>query len=157
MRQAEEMTFRIRDAEPADTNALKVLFRRASLSNEDDRTNLLANPDALELSDIPADKGHRRVATLEDGRIAGFATALIQGDFVELDDLFVDPECMGRGIGRALIRDAIAIARSQGLGRIEVTANHQAVGFYEKAGFVYDRDVETRFGPAPRMHLDVVP
>jgi GNAT superfamily N-acetyltransferase len=149
------MTFRIRDAEPADTNTLKVLFRRASLSNEDDRTNLLANPDALELSDVPANEGRRRVASLEDGRIAGFATALIRGDFIELDDLFVDPDFMGRGTGRALIRDVIAIARSQDLGRIEVTANHEALGFYKKAGFVYDHDVETRFGPAPRMRLEV--
>jgi ribosomal protein S18 acetylase RimI-like enzyme len=62
---------------------------------------------------------------------------------------------MGRGIGRALVLDLIAIARGREVRRIEVTANQHARGFYEKAGFVAGRDVETRFGPAPRMHMDL--
>ena len=62
---------------------------------------------------------------------------------------------MRRGIALALIRDAEAIARSQGVERIEVTANHHALAFYERAGFVEIGPAQTRFGPAIRMHLDV--
>jgi hypothetical protein len=40
--------FLIRDAVPADMAVLRDVFRRSSLSNEGDRVNLLANPDALE-------------------------------------------------------------------------------------------------------------
>ncbi|MGN6172171.1 MAG: GNAT family N-acetyltransferase, partial [Streptosporangiaceae bacterium] len=75
----------------------------------------------------------------------------------ELEDLFVDPEWMGQGAGRALVQDLVAIARQRGVRRIEVTANPHALAFYEKAGFVVGREVGTRFGPAPRMHLQVAP
>lgn len=85
---------------PTDMEALRDVFRRSSLSNEDDRANLLANPDALELSDISAHDARRRVATLADERIAGFATGIVAGEAIELDDLFVDPDYWGKGIGR---------------------------------------------------------
>ena len=58
-------------------------------------------------------------------------------------------------IGRALVLDLIATARGRGIGRVEVTANQHALAFYEKAGFVIYREEATRFGPAPRMRLDV--
>jgi hypothetical protein len=49
----------------------------------------------------------------------------------------------------------VAHARNEGIGRIQVTANQHALVFYEKAGFVADHEVQTRFGPGLRMHLDV--
>jgi GNAT superfamily N-acetyltransferase len=150
------VTFVIRDAEPADLAALRDVYRRASLSNEGDRANLLANPDALEFPGLGGDDRRTRVATA-DGRVVGFATSVPAGDVIELDDLFVDPGWMRRGAARALVLDAMAIARGLGTGRIEVTANQHALVFYRKAGFVADNEVRTRFGPGIRMHLDVTP
>jgi GNAT superfamily N-acetyltransferase len=147
----------IRDAVPADLPELREVYRASSLSNEGDRANLLANPDALEYPGIAAGGGRTRVAVAADGRIAGFATSLVAGDAVELDDLFVDPGWMRQGVGRALVADAATIARRWGAGRIEVTANPHALAFYQRAGFVADHEVQTRFGPGSRMHLDVVP
>ena len=69
--------------------------------------------------------------------------------------LFVEPQYMGRGVGGELINDAVAIARGQGVRRLEVTANPRAVGFYEKVGFTSGAVVRMRFGPALRMHLCV--
>jgi len=148
---------RITDAVPADVGTLRQLFRRSSLSNDDDRANLLANPDALDFSDAPVHLGRTRVAVSADGHIVGFVTSLVGRDALELEDLFVDPDWMRRGVGRALVRDAVEEARRGRLARVEVIANRHALGFYEKAGFVVDRDVQTRFGPAPRMHLEVPP
>jgi len=139
----------IRVAVPADLDALRDLFRRSSLSNEDDRASLLAHPEALVFSGLAVDEGRTRVA-VADGRIVGFATLLADG---ELEDLFVDPDWMRRGIGRALVLDSVAAARAQGLKRIEVTANGQALPFYESVGFVLDGSVETAFGRGSRMHL----
>jgi len=147
----------IRDAGPADLAELREVYRASSLANEGDRENLLAHPDALEFPGIAAGDGRTRVAVAADGRIAGFATSLIAGDAVELDDLFVDPGWMRRGIGRALVADAATIARQWGATRIEVTANPHALAFYRQAGFVAGHEVQTRFGPGTRMHLDVVP
>ncbi len=151
------MTFLIRDAGPADVVMLREVFRRSSLSNDGDRLNLLANLDTLEFSDAAVSEGRTRVAVVADGRLAGFATSHIAGDAVELDDLFVDPGWMRRGTGRALVADVIALAPNHGARRVEVTANQHALAFYGRVGFVLDQEVPTRFGPAPRMHLDVVP
>jgi GNAT superfamily N-acetyltransferase len=148
--------FQIRDAVPGDMGALRDVFRRSSLSNHGDRANLLAHPDALQLSGLAVSEGRMRTA-VADGGIVGFATWLSAGDALELEDLFVDPEWMGQGAGRALVQDLAAIARQRGVRRIEVTANPHALAFYQKAGFVAGREVETRFGPAPRMHLEVRP
>ena len=150
------MAFEIRDAVPADLAALRDIYRRASLSNEGDRVTLLANPDALEFPGLGGDDRRTRVATA-DGRVAGFATSVPAGDVVELDDLFVDPGRMRQGAGRALVLDAVAIARELGAGRVEVTANPHALVFYGKAGFISDHEVQTRFGPGLRMYIDVSP
>ncbi len=149
-------TFLIRAAVPGDMTALRDVFRRSSLSNNGDRPNLLAHPDVLELSDLAVKEGRTRAA-VADGGIVGFATWLSAGDVVELEDLFVAPERMRQGIGRALVLDLIAIARGRGVRRVEVTANQHALAFYEDAGFVAGDEVQTRFGPAARMHRDVTP
>jgi GNAT superfamily N-acetyltransferase len=146
-------TFVIRAAVPGDMTALRDVFRRSSLSNDGDRANLLAHPDVLELSDLAVREGRTRAAVADD-RIGGFASWLSAGDVFEVEDLFVDPERMRQGIGRALVLDLITIARSWGPpGR--VTANQHALALYEKASFVVDHQVSTRFGPAPRMHRDI--
>jgi GNAT superfamily N-acetyltransferase len=150
------MAFVIRDAMPADLAALRDVYRRASLSNEGDRETLLANPDALEFPGLGGDDRRTRVATA-DGRIAGFATSVPAGDVIELDDLFVDPSWMRQGAARALVLDAVAIARELGAGRVEVTANPHALVFYGKAGFIAGHEVQTRFGSGLRMHIDVTP
>jgi GNAT superfamily N-acetyltransferase len=134
---------RIRFAVPADIGTLRRVFRQASLSNDGDRAKLLANPDALELSESCVREGRARVAVTSDGRIVGFATSLDGGDGLELEDLFVDPEWMTQGVGRALVNDVIETARRR--------------GFYEKVGFVVDRAVETRLGPGSRMYLAITP
>jgi GNAT superfamily N-acetyltransferase len=136
-----------------DMTALSVVYRRSSLSNEGDRPNLLAHPETLEFADLAVREGRTRAAVAE-GEIVGFASWLGAGDAFEIEDLFVEPGWMRRGIGRALVLDMTAIARVRGIGRVEVTANPHALAFYEKAGFVVYRDVVTRFRTAPRMRLD---
>ena len=138
----------------SDIGFLNGVYRRSSLANEGDRANLLANPDALELPAAAVHEGRTRVAVV-DGRIVGFAASTVAGDVIELDDLFVDPDWMRRGVGLQLVRDVVAIARQRRIRRVEVTANAHALGFYEKTGFVFDHFVDTRFGPGRRMHRDV--
>ncbi len=150
------MRVRICDAASNDRAALEGVFRRSSLSNAGDRVNLVAHPEVLELSEAAVNAGRTRVAISED-RIVGFSTA-VDGDgdgVVELDALFVDPDCMRRGVGLALIRDVVSTARDLGCRRVEVTANEHARAFYEHAGFVDSGVTPTRFGPAPRMYLDI--
>jgi GNAT superfamily N-acetyltransferase len=69
----------------------------------------------------------------------------------EVDGLFVKPGHWGRGIGRALMADAVAIARGEDALALEVTANLLAEKFYTKCGFIHTGHALTRFGPALRM------
>lgn len=149
--------FYVRPATRDDVDALKSLYRRSSLSNEGDRANLLAHPDALEWPASSVDEGRTFVAVEreEHGRVIGFATMFESSKFVELEDLFVDPEHMRRGVGTCLVRQVVALARHHRFDRIELTANRHALAFYENAGFVVDGETETRFGTAPRMHLSI--
>ena len=146
----------IRFAVRADLPVLSDIFRRASLSNEGDRANLLAHPDALEFSARAVEEGRVRVAAT-DNRVVGFATVLVTERIGELDDLFVDPDWRRRGIATALVRDALDRAAHQGLTHIEVTANGHALAFYESVGFVSDGMRQTRLGPGHRMHTSVPP
>jgi ribosomal protein S18 acetylase RimI-like enzyme len=143
-----------RNALPDEVGALEALQRRtAMVSNY--REQILAHPDAIEIPLKAVADGNARVA-VAGGRILGFSIVLPLADgLAELDGLFVEPEFMRRGLGRALLEDAFAMARNHGVRRIEVTSNREAVGFYERIGFVADGPAPTRFGPAVRMHIDV--
>ena len=114
----------------------------------------MANPETLDFDATPIREGRTRVA-LDDGRVVGFATTRVVGDIVELDDLFVDPEWMRRGVARTLVSDTVGVVRAAGSTRIEVTANSHALDFYGAVGFVADGRTPTQFGVGIRMHLDV--
>ena len=146
----EIMSVAIRDAVLADLAALEDVFQRSSLSNAGDRASILAHPEVLEYSDEWVRRGCTRVASYDGRRILGFVTAVAIDDTLELEDLFVDPDWMRQGIGRALIGDIVARARSASVRRVDVTANPHAFEFYQAVGFVLDGEAETRFGPASR-------
>src|SRR3954447_14438250 len=149
-------TFSVRDAVAGDEPALARIFRAASLSNAGDRDALLAHPEALTLADDVLAGGRTLVAASADGTVVGFArTRPADRGVLELDDLVVDPDAMGRGVARQLILRIVTEAAAEDVVRIDVTANCHARGFYRAVGFVTGAPVDTEFGPAQRMHLDV--
>ncbi|HUE08975.1 MAG TPA: GNAT family N-acetyltransferase [Acidimicrobiales bacterium] len=145
------MSISIRAAKLPDMEELQGVFQRASLSNEKDRVALLEHPEWLMLSDRGVLEGRMRVAVGDDDAVVGFATYLISDGVAELEDLFVDPPWMRRGVGQALVMDIAARLQELHFETVEVTANPHAMPFYEHLGFVEDRIVETQLYPAPRM------
>ena len=149
------MSISLRSAHTNDLDVLRDVYRRASLSNDRDRDVLLAHPDALDFAGDAIEDGRTIVAEL-DAQPVGFATfGRPEGGVVELEDLFVDPDAQRRGIGRALVAGAGFLAGRAGGRRIDVTANPDALGFYASVGFLVVGEAETRFGPAPRMSLEI--
>jgi GNAT superfamily N-acetyltransferase len=146
--------FTIRFGRPDERASLEDLQRRASLMWEEYRPYLLANPDVIDLPLAQLRDGRVRVAEWQ-GRVAGFAALLPKAGFCELDGLFVEPHLWGRGVGRALIEDALALARAQGARAIETVANPRAEGFYKRLGFTVMGRAETQFGPANRMKIPI--
>jgi GNAT superfamily N-acetyltransferase len=134
---------------------LEALQRRSSDVWEAYREQLAAHPDAIELPQSYIDNGLVRVAVDEEDTPVGFSVVIPgAGSVHELDGLFVEPGRMRRGLGRALVADAVARASAQGAGRLEVTAG-PAQGFYERVGFHRVGTAQTRFGPAVRLRHDL--
>ncbi len=74
------------------------------------------------------------------GRAIGFATLIAQGDVCVLDDLWIDPDWIGRGIGTRLFEACAERARDLGARRLEWEAEPNAVGFYQRMGGRYLRE-----------------
>lgn len=56
---------------------------------------------------------------------------------IHLEDLFVEPEARGRGIGEGLLRAVAAVARDRGCARVQWNVldwNAGAIAFYERLG-----------------------
>jgi GNAT superfamily N-acetyltransferase len=134
----------------ADLPAASGVYRRASLSTPGYREDLLAHPEFLILGPEGLDQGRTYVAE-QDGSVVGFATWVDTDGTIELEDLFVEPDWMRRGIATALVHRISDVLKARGVERIEVTANPDALEFYRSAGFVECGVAETEFGSAPRM------
>jgi diaminopropionate ammonia-lyase len=147
-------TWTIRPVGEGDAAAMAEVFRRASLANDGDRAALLAHPEVLEL-EADALAGSTVAADGTDGTVIGFIRLVYGDGTAELEDLFVDPDWMRRGVATALVRHEADAARRAGITRVDLTANPHALAFYERVGFVRDGDEPTRFGTGTRMHLDI--
>jgi ribosomal protein S18 acetylase RimI-like enzyme len=144
----------IRDARPDEASALEALQRRSSDVWEEYRAQLAANPDAIEPPHQAIADGRVRVAVDASGRRLGFSAVLpLRDGRCELDDLFFEPDAMRLGVGRLLVDDVATRAAASGASYLDVIANPNALGFYERLGFEITGQVPTRFGSAPRMSL----
>jgi GNAT superfamily N-acetyltransferase len=142
---------RIRFGLPNERAALEDIQRRASHALEEYRAGLLDYPESIHLPLGQLEERRVRVAEMESQPV-GFSVLLpTNARTYELDGLFVEPSCWRMGVGRALLADAVDLARKQGASRIEVTANENAVIFYVKFGLVRLGSIQTQFGPAARM------
>lgn len=144
----------IRLAVAADVAALASVFRRASWSNVEDRPLFAEHPEFLEWSGEPAREGRALLAEIDE-TVVGFVSMIPNGVESEVEDLFVDPDWMRRGVAQALIERVVQKARTAGIRRLVVDANFHALDFYRSAGFVPDHEVTLEHGTAMRMHLDV--
>jgi len=78
-----------------------------------------------------------------DGRPAGFAlyffnySTFLAQPGLYLEDLYVEPEARGRGLGKALLLHLATLANARGCGRMEwcvLDWNQPAIEFYESIG-----------------------
>jgi len=73
------------------------------------------------------------VAVMDESPIA-FYTLREKDENAWLEDLWVLPVCMGKGIGKQLFMHALNRSREQGYTALQLEADPNAVGFYEKMG-----------------------
>jgi ribosomal protein S18 acetylase RimI-like enzyme len=80
--------------------------------------------------------GNISFCAIEDDRAVGFYILTAEADGLHLDHLWVLPEAMRRGIGRALFEHAAAEAQKAGRSHIKIEADPNAEGFYRRMGAV---------------------
>jgi GNAT superfamily N-acetyltransferase len=84
---------------------------------------------------------------------AGFYALVGRGRTLELEHLWVSPDRIGSGVGRALFEHAMRRASELGASTVEIEADPNAEGFYRRMGAwtlgerVYEMDGERRALP----------
>jgi ribosomal protein S18 acetylase RimI-like enzyme len=69
-----------------------------------------------------------------DGQPIAFYTLQEKDGIAWLENLWVIPALMGKGIGKTLFLHAMETARGRGFKTLQLEADPNAVGFYEKMG-----------------------
>lgn len=139
----------IREIETADYPRLVEIWESAVLHTHD----FLKEKDFLYYKErLPSYFPHVALFGFEqDGILVGFI-GIAEGN-VEM--LFVDDSCRGKGIGKQLISYVI---RNFGVTNVDVNEqNPQAVGFYEHMGFrlVSKSEVDGEGKPYPILHMQL--
>ena len=73
------------------------------------------------------------VAELNNDPVA-FCTLLEKDGSAWVENLWVSPECIGKGVGKSLFSHALGLSRQRGCKSLRLEADPNAVGFYEKMG-----------------------
>jgi GNAT superfamily N-acetyltransferase len=76
------------------------------------------------------------------GEAVAYAVLIGSGETAILDELWVEPEWIGKGVGSRLFRFVADRAAERGASRLEWESEPNAVGFYERLGARYLRDSE---------------
>ena len=91
-----------------------------------------------ELSFEPRDLDLTPIAVAEhDGKLIGVAQLKVVDDEADLLKLFVDPNALRSGTGKALLAWATDVARKLGATRLTIEADPDAAPFYRRMG-AYD-------------------
>lgn len=133
-----ELTFRM--AQPGDEELI-LSFIQALAEYEHMADQVVATPELLR--EWIFEKGKAEVLFgLEQGKEIGFAlffhnfSTFLGRAGLYLEDLFVLPECRGKGYGKAILKRLARIAVDRGCGRLEwwcLDWNQPSIDFYTKA------------------------
>lgn len=115
------------------------------------REGLTITPEFVEENEV--------YAALVEGEPVGFYALVGQGCRMELEHLWVLPERMGTGVGRALLEHAAGRAADLGAETLGIEADPNAEGFYRRMGArrvgetTYELDGRKRI--LPLLALDI--
>jgi N-acetylglutamate synthase-like GNAT family acetyltransferase len=94
----------------------------------------------------------------ESGEIRGFYALCVANDKAELEHMWVTPALIGTGIGKELFLDAMERAAQLDLRSVEITADPNAAGFYQRMGATQigetDSVVDGHTRKLPRLKIE---
>jgi len=136
------MTLEIRFAERADVPVILRLIKALSVY-EKLEDKVVATEEKVDRALFGRRPYAETIIAELDGKPVGFAlffhnfSTFLAQPGIYLEDLFVEPEQRGAGIGRALLARLAQIAFERECGRLEWAVldwNKDAIGFYERLG-----------------------
>ncbi|MCK9385354.1 MAG: GNAT family N-acetyltransferase [Nevskia sp.] len=134
--------FQINAATPADVATILHLIR-ALADYEKMSDQVVATEQGLHEALFGAQPAAECLIAWEGTRPVGFALffhnfSTFRGQRgIYLEDLFVEPECRGRGYGRALLQRLAQLAEARNCARLEWSVldwNTPSIGFYKRLG-----------------------
>lgn len=94
---------------------------------------------------------------LNDNKIIGYYSYIIEEKKIKLDNLFILPEHIGKGFGKFLINDFLKRMREEKFKRIILNSEPNAEKFYLKVGFKkigeFETSIKNRFMPIMELNL----
>ena len=135
------MNVTFRNAERKDT-LLILQFIKELADNEKMLNEVVADETTLETGIFDKQKAEV-IFALEDGKEVGFAlffhnfSTFLGRAGIYLEDLYVKPECRGKGYGKAILKKLASIAVERGCGRLEwwcLDWNKPSIDFYLSLG-----------------------
>ena len=102
---------------------------------------------------------HEVFAATINGEIVGCCALVLTDSLAEIEHMWIRPEQMGSGVGRALFEHARARAVERGANVLELSADPNAEGFYARMGaqriaeISADMDGQSRVLPRMRIEL----
>lgn len=135
------MNLTFRNAERKDT-LLILQFIKELADYEKMQNEVVADEATLETWIFDKQKAEV-IFAVEDGKEVGFAlffhnfSTFLGRAGIYLEDLYVKPECRGKGYGKALLKKLASIAVERGCGRLEwwcLNWNKPSIDFYLSLG-----------------------
>lgn len=134
-----------------------VQIRGATKANLPDILRLLAQPEMDDGQTVPLAEAeqvfdhmarypdYRMYVAIRDDRIVGAFALLIMDNLGHqgapsgvIEDVVVDPQCQGQGIGKAMMQHALRLCGEKGCYKLALSSNlkrERAHAFYESLGF----------------------
>lgn len=149
----------LRDATASDAEALTSLARRSKAYWGYDDAFMKACEAELNITAGRILSENILVAEV-GGRIVGMVALVTdnESNVAELEDMFVDPDCIGTGLGGVLLSRIKSMGITLGVQSIEVDADPNAQGFYERCGYQLISTSPSASIPGrvlPRLSLDL--
>ncbi|MBX7065865.1 MAG: GNAT family N-acetyltransferase [Parachlamydiales bacterium] len=136
--------FTIRKAHPQDTSLILQMIRELA-DFEQLLDQVVADEKTLHESLFVDPKGPEVLIAEENGRAVGFVlffhnfSTFLGRKGIYIEDLYVRPECRGKGYGELILKEICRLAKSRNCGRVEwwvLDWNERAVNFYKKIGAI---------------------
>jgi ribosomal protein S18 acetylase RimI-like enzyme len=87
----------------------------------------------------------------KNGEIRGFYALCVVDDRAELEHMWVRPQYIGSGIGKELFLDAMERAARMNVAEVQLTADPNATGFYERMGAQQIDEAKSEMDGQPRI------